>query len=88
MAMGADYSFELIFIETYVPWLIGHNKLFLGSVSRKQALRAYCSNIYAVQKGYVCETTPDFAYELEYDEEILCFNKSVPMCAKVRAKNA
>ena len=38
-------------------------------------------------KGYVCETTPDFAYELEYDEEILCFNKSVPMCAKVRAKN-
>ena len=32
IAMGADYSFELIFIETYVPQFIGHNKIFLGSV--------------------------------------------------------
>ena len=32
MAMGADYSFELISIETYAPQFIGHNKLFLGSV--------------------------------------------------------
>ena len=32
MAMGADYSFELISIETYVPQFIGHTKLFLGSV--------------------------------------------------------
>ena len=38
-------------------------------------------------KGYICETTPDFAYELEYDEELLCFNKSVPICAKVRTEN-
>ena len=30
--MGADYSFELISIETYVPQFIGHTKLFLGSV--------------------------------------------------------
>ena len=30
--MGADYSFELIFIETYAPQFIGHNKIFLGSV--------------------------------------------------------
>ena len=28
MAMGADYSFELIFIETYAPQFIGHNKIF------------------------------------------------------------
>ena len=30
--MGADYSFELISIETYAPQFIGHNKVFLGSV--------------------------------------------------------
>ena len=30
IAMGADYSIELI--ETYVPQFIGHNKIFLGSV--------------------------------------------------------
>jgi hypothetical protein len=28
--MGADYSFELISIETYAPQFIGHNKIFLG----------------------------------------------------------
>ena len=32
IVMGADYSFELIFIETYAPQFIGHNKFFLGSV--------------------------------------------------------
>jgi hypothetical protein len=32
--MGADYSFELISIETYTPEFNGHNKLFLGSVLR------------------------------------------------------
>ena len=32
MAMGADYSFELISIETYAPQYIWHNKFFLGSV--------------------------------------------------------
>ena len=36
MAMGADYSFELISIQTYAPQFIGHNKLFLGSVSIMQ----------------------------------------------------
>ena len=30
---GADYSFEVISIETYAPQFIGHNKFFLGSVS-------------------------------------------------------
>ena len=32
MAMGVDYSFELISIETYAPQFIGYNKSFLGSV--------------------------------------------------------
>ena len=32
MAMDANYSFELIFIKTYVPQFIGLNKSFLGSV--------------------------------------------------------
>ena len=31
-AMGADYSIELISIETYAPQFIGQNKIFLGSV--------------------------------------------------------
>ena len=30
--MGADYSFELISIETYAPQFIRDNKIFLGSV--------------------------------------------------------
>ena len=33
IAMGADYSFELISIETYAPQFIGHNKIFLDSVT-------------------------------------------------------
>jgi hypothetical protein len=32
IAMGADYSFELISIETYAPQFIEHNDLFLVSV--------------------------------------------------------
>ena len=32
IAMGADYSIELISIETYVPQFIGHNNIFLGRV--------------------------------------------------------
>ncbi len=31
---GADYSFELISIETYAPQFIGDNKSFLGNVIR------------------------------------------------------
>ena len=33
MAMGADYSFELIFNETCAPQFNGHNNSFLASVS-------------------------------------------------------
>ena len=32
----ADYSIELISIETPVPKFIGHDKIFLGSVYRKK----------------------------------------------------
>ena len=32
--MIADYSFELISIETYAPQFIEHNKFFLGSVGK------------------------------------------------------
>ena len=32
IALGADYSFELISIETYALQFNGHNKIFLGSV--------------------------------------------------------
>ena len=33
IAMGADYSIELISIENYVPQFIGHDNIFIGSVS-------------------------------------------------------
>ena len=36
MAMGADYSCELISIETYAPQFIGHSKFFLGSMIGRQ----------------------------------------------------
>ena len=32
IAMGADYLFELISIDTYAPQFIGHNEFFVGSV--------------------------------------------------------
>ena len=34
IATGADFSFDLIFIETYAHPIIGYNNLFLGSVKR------------------------------------------------------
>ena len=44
MAMGADYSFELIFIETYAPQFIGYNELFLESVNLLSILQIGNSN--------------------------------------------
>ena len=41
IAMGADYPFELIFIDSYEPQFSGHNKLFLGSVGVLQTPRSY-----------------------------------------------
>ena len=34
ITMGADYSIELISIETYLPQFIGNNEIFVGSVSK------------------------------------------------------
>ena len=45
MDMGADYSFELISIETYMPQFIGHNKFFLGSVSYDEGDLGFCIKI-------------------------------------------
>ena len=45
MAMGADYSFELISIETYTPQFNGDNKSFLGSVS---ALRNFTTVVMLI----------------------------------------
>ena len=39
IAMGANYSFELVSIVHWVPQFIGHNKIFLGSVSRETLLK-------------------------------------------------
>ena len=44
IAMGADYSFELISIVHWVPQFIGHNKIFLGSV-----YDLYFSHLYIIQ---------------------------------------
>ena len=40
-AMGADYSIELISIETYAPQFIVHNRIFLGSVILDRTLRKF-----------------------------------------------
>ena len=54
MAMGADYSFELISIETYAPQFIGHNKFFLGSVSLARLLLLFVSaNLFHMPRLYV-----------------------------------
>ena len=48
IAMGVDYSFELLSIETYAPQFIGHDKIFLGSVvSLFQVFvtKAFCDDI-------------------------------------------
>ena len=43
MAMGADYSFELIFSETCAPQFNGHNNSFLARVNNdyKHDMNAY-----------------------------------------------
>ena len=49
--MGADYSFELISIETYAPQFIGHNKFFLGSVyiqSRSMGDICKCRQLFCI----------------------------------------
>ena len=48
IAMGADYSFELISIETYTPQFIGHNIFFLGSVSGSWLQICYVNQTWVV----------------------------------------
>ena len=50
--MGADYSIELISIETYAPQFIGHNKIVLGSVSDDDYQNR--SILYSSQKATGC----------------------------------
>ena len=46
IAMGADYSFELISIETYIcPQFIGHNKIFLCSVKTIDPIKHFLSKL-------------------------------------------
>ena len=40
MAMGADYSFELISIERCAPQFIGYSKLILGSVLYERKVKS------------------------------------------------
>ena len=47
MAMGANYSFELISIETYEPQFIEHSKLFVG--------RVYYKASYKPERGLVVD---------------------------------
>ena len=45
MALGADYSFELIFNETCVPQFNGHNNYFLASVNAQWVKLFYNKNV-------------------------------------------
>ena len=49
MAMGADYSFEHISIETYAPQYIWHNKFFLGSVFWNEYISIMIYHNYPIQ---------------------------------------
>ena len=61
MFMGADYSFELLSIETYAPQLIGHNKLFLGSVNESTMYKSNLMEYIISTKfaEYFCYTEID-----------------------------
>ena len=61
MAMDADYSFELIFIETYMPQFNGHNKLFLGSVNESTMYKSNLMEYIISTKfaEYFCYTEID-----------------------------
>ena len=54
--MGADYSFEPISIETYVPQFIGHNKFFLGSVLRQGQLECVLRSVPQQTDGVNCSS--------------------------------
>ena len=52
--MGADYSFELIFIETYAPQFIEHNKFFLGIVFTTMSFVEVFTNMQKKNGTYYC----------------------------------
>ena len=61
MAMDADYSFELISIETYMPQFNGHKKLFLGSVKESTMYKSNLIEYIISMKfaKYFCYTEID-----------------------------
>ena len=67
MTMGADYSFELISIETYAPQFIGHNRLFLGSV---MCINFFSSYLSIVRQLADIAMTEAANYKSEYGSPI------------------
>ena len=45
MAMGANYSFELVPLDTYAPQFMGQNHFFLGSVDNSLFTKFYFRTI-------------------------------------------
>ena len=56
IAMGANYSIELISIETYAPQFIGHNKIFLDSVINLIPSWLVCAEIECTVVGFSAQT--------------------------------
>ena len=48
MAMGADYSFELIFNKTCAPQFNGHNNFFLASVTENLLEAGYLPRNFVI----------------------------------------
>ena len=65
--MGADYSFDLISIETYAPQFIRHNKLFLGSVYyRNLLLDFFASHLVSfIYLGFCLASKSDYEKNIE-----------------------
>jgi hypothetical protein len=49
IAMDADYSMDLISIETHAPQFIGHNTFFLGSVTSLLRIHGHFEPVYLLQ---------------------------------------
>ena len=58
--MGANFTIELISIETYSPQFIGHNKIFLGSVP--WLTNSLIINLIKVWKIYFCHLKTNSTY--------------------------
>ena len=90
MAMGADYSFELIFNETCAPQFNGHNNSFLASVEGKQPEGCSYSSLWlftvrfiqAREGERVVQTLPGFV-----SYEVVAFATHLSTSAFVVAKS-